>query len=241
MVKSLHQRVVLMSAKKKFSKGPTKNDFYPPNEVSDLDEMFPKMMRCWCSCCWWNESHDAQKSSQTEKSLSPPVHRYPRSLFQKRNERERRERNSTLSEIAISLSFSPLLFSLWLLFLWYKKTTQIVRKARTLATVRFLNWLETAENCVSWVVCCDEKKLFWTSVSRLLSSRWLRETRLIFATRVKGLIPTWVANLPATERKKKHQRARAHKRTRTVRNTSRAFTVKNERKFVPWQWKKPFF
>jgi hypothetical protein len=64
---------------------------------------------------------------------------------------------------------------------------------------------------------------------------------LVFATRVKGLIPTWVANLPATERKKKHQRARAHKRTRTVRNTSRAFTVKNERKFVPWQWKKPFF
>ena len=60
----------------------------------------------------------------------------------------------------ISLTFSPLLFSLWLLFLWYKKTTQIVRKARTLATVRFLNWLETAENCVSWVVCCDEKKLF---------------------------------------------------------------------------------
>ena len=51
----------------------------------------------------------------------------------------------------------------------------------------------------------------------------------------KGLIPTWVANLPATERKKKHQRARAHKRTRTVRDTSRAFTVKNERKFVPWQ------
>lgn len=46
------------------------------------------------------------------------------------------------------------------------------------------------------------------SVSRLLSSRWLRETRLIFAIRVKGLIPTWVANLPATERKKKRQRAR---------------------------------
>ena len=20
-------------------------------EVSDLDEMFPRMMRCWCSCC----------------------------------------------------------------------------------------------------------------------------------------------------------------------------------------------
>ena len=38
MVKSLHQRVVL-SAKKKFSKGPTKNDFYPPNEVSDLDDV----------------------------------------------------------------------------------------------------------------------------------------------------------------------------------------------------------
>ena len=36
-------------------------------------------------------------------------------------------------------------------------------------------------------------------------------------------------------KKKKHQRARAHKRTRTVRDTSRAFTVKNERKFVPWQ------
>ena len=63
---------------------------------------------------------------------------------------------------------------------------------------------------------------------------WLRETRLIFATRVKGLIPTWVANLPATERKKNIS-ARAHKRTRTVRDTSRAFTVKNERKFVPWQ------
>ena len=130
-----------------------------------------------------------------------------------RNERDEKERNSTLSEIAISLSFSPLLFSLWLLFLWHKKTTQIVRKARTLATVRFLNWLETAENCVSWVVCCDEKKLFRTSVSRLLSSRWLRETRLIFATRVKGLIPTWVANLPATERKKSiSARARINER-----------------------------
>ena len=165
-------------------------------------------------------------------------------LCSKRETRERdeRERNSTLSEIAISLSFSPLLFSLWLLFLWYKKTTQIVRKARTLATVRFLNWLETAENCVSWVVCCDEKKLFWTSVSRLLSSRWLRETRLIFATRVKGIINTHVGcKFTRDRKKKKHQRARAHKRTRTVRDTSRAFTVKNERKFVPWQWKKPFF
>jgi hypothetical protein len=60
----------------------------------------------------------------------------------------------------ISLTFSPLLFSLWLLFLWYKKTTQIVRKARTLATVRFLNWLETAENCVSWVVEAVKEAIF---------------------------------------------------------------------------------
>lgn len=37
------------------------------------------------------------------------------------------------------------------------------------------------------------------------------------------------------KKKKTSARARAHKRTRTVRNTSRAFTVKNERKFVPWQ------
>ena len=36
-------------------------------------------------------------------------------------------------------------------------------------------------------------------------------------------------------KKKKNISARAHKRTRTVRDTSRACTVKNERKFVPWQ------
>ena len=45
-----------------------------------------------------------------------------------RNERDEKERNSTLSEIAITLSFSPLLFSLWLLFFWYKKTTKIFQK-----------------------------------------------------------------------------------------------------------------
>ena len=212
MVKSLHQRVVL-SAKKKFSKGPTKNDFYPPNAK------FLISMRCsrgWCAVGVHvvdeTRATTRKKVAKQKRAFLPPFTGIL-ALCSKREtrERERRERNSTLSEIAISLSFSPLLFSLWLLFLWYKKTTQIVRKARTLATVRFLNWLETAENCVSWVVCCDEKKLFWTSVSRLLSSRGGYEKRDWFLPlALKGLlIPTWVANLPATERKKKQQRARA--------------------------------
>ena len=32
------------------------------------------------------------------------------------------------------------------------------RYTRTLATVRFLNWPETAENCVSWVVCEEKQR-----------------------------------------------------------------------------------
>ena len=45
-----------------------------------------------------------------------------------------------------------------------KKNKQIRKRkneryTRTLATVRFLNWPETAENCVSWVVCEEKQRL----------------------------------------------------------------------------------
>ena len=127
VVKSLHQRVVLMNAKKKnLERTPDKERFLSTkHDVSDLDDVpedddallvFMLLMK--------REPRRAKKQPNRKEPFSP-VHRYPRSLFQKRDERERerdeKERNSTLSEIAICLSFSPLLFSLWLLFLCTKK------------------------------------------------------------------------------------------------------------------------
>ena len=41
----------------------------------------------------------------------------------------------------------------------YLRVNKNERYTRTLATVRFLNWPETAENCVSWVVCEEKQRL----------------------------------------------------------------------------------
>ena len=173
--------------------------------------MFPKMMmRCWCSCCWWNESHDAQKSSQTEKSLSPPVHRYPRSLFQKRNERERDEkeiqRYLKLRLVSRSLPFSSRCgcFSCGTkkndsnrsksAYLGDGAVLELAGNSRELRELGGLLWREEIILNVS----------FASSVFAVVT-----RNAIDFCHSLKGLIPTWVANLPATERKKKHQRARA--------------------------------
>ena len=210
MVKSLHQRVVLMSAKKNSQKDRQRTIFIHQTK-------FLISMRCsrrWCAVGVHvvdeTRATTRKKVAKQKRAFLPPFIGIL-ALCSKRETRERDEKEiqrylKLRWLVSRSLPFSSRCgcFSCGT-----KKTTQIVRKARTLATVRFLNWLETAENCVSWVVCCDEKKLFWTSVSRLLSSRWLRETRLIFATRVKGIINTHVGCKFTRDRKKKKTSARA--------------------------------
>lgn len=136
----------------------------------------------------------------------------------------------------ISLTFSPLLFSLWLLFLWYKKNDSnrsesaylgdgaVLELAGNSRELRELGGLLRREEIILNVS-------FASSVFAVVT----RNAIDFCHSRKEGLIPTWVANLPEATERKKNISARAHKRTRTVRDTSRAFTVKNERKFVPWQ------
>ena len=151
MVKSLHQRVVL-SAKKKFSKGPTKNDFYPPNAK------FLISMRC--SRGWWcavgvhvvdeTRATTRKKVAKQKRAFLPPFIGIL-ALCSKREtrERERRERNSTLSEIAISLSFSPLLVSLWLLFFGIKKRLKSFEKR--VPWRRCGSWIGWKQPRTAWV------------------------------------------------------------------------------------------
>ena len=203
MVKSLHQRVVL-SAKKKFSKGPTKNDFYPPNAK------FLISMRCsrgWCAVGVHvvdeTRATTRKKAAKQKRAFLPPFIGII-ALCSKRETRERDEKewNSTLSEIAISLSFSPLLFSLWLLFFGTKKRLKSFEKRVPWRRCgSWIGWKQPRTAWVGWSVVM-RRNYFECQLRVFCLSRWLRETRLIFATRVKGLIPTWVANLPATERKK---------------------------------------
>ena len=115
----------------------------------------------------------------------------------------------------ISLTFSPLLFSLWLLFLWYKKNDSnrsesaylgdgaVLELAGNSRELRELGGLLRREEIILNVS-------FASSVFAVVT----RNAIDFCHSRKEGLIPTWVANLPeATERKKNiSARARINER-----------------------------
>ena len=114
----------------------------------------------------------------------------------------------------ISLTFSPLLFSLWLLFLWYKKNDDsnrsesaylgdgaVLELAGNSRELRELGGLLRREEIILNVS-------FASSVFAVVT----RNAIDFCHSRKEGLIPTWVANLPATERKKTSARARINER-----------------------------
>ena len=211
MVKSLHQRVVLMSAKKKILKRTdkerflsTKRSFWSRWDVPEDDALLVFMLLM-------KREPRRAKSSQTEKSLSPPVNRYPRSLFQKRNERERDEkeiqRYLKLRLVSRSLPFSSRCgcFSCGT----KKRLKSFEKRVPWRRCGSWIGWKQPRTAWVGWSVAT--RRNYFERQFRVFCLRGGYEKRDWFLPlALKGLIPTWVANLPATERKKKTSaRARA--------------------------------
>ena len=112
--------------KKKISKGPT--IFIHQDEVSDLDDVPEDDVLLFVLVLMINGvlKREPQRFASPSFIIGIII-----ALFcsnRERDERDEKERNSTLSEIAITLSFSTLLFSLWLLFFGTKKRLKSFEK-----------------------------------------------------------------------------------------------------------------